>query len=66
MFLRKDATKQLVIRVDELMRKTTINAKIALIKNFGLWYNWQTEVFLHNLSKNSNLYKERIRNDWGK
>ena len=32
MFLRKDATKHLVIRVDELKRKTTIYAKIALIK----------------------------------
>ncbi|MEH7504920.1 hypothetical protein V7152_23405, partial [Neobacillus drentensis] len=29
MFLRKDATKYLVIRVDELIRKTTIYAKIA-------------------------------------
>ncbi|WP_335385635.1 hypothetical protein [Neobacillus drentensis] len=30
MFLRKDATKHLVIRVDELIRKTTIYAKIAI------------------------------------
>ncbi|WP_335384981.1 hypothetical protein [Neobacillus drentensis] len=29
MFLRKDATKHLVIRVDKLIRKTTIYAKIA-------------------------------------
>ncbi|WP_335381685.1 hypothetical protein [Neobacillus drentensis] len=29
MFLRKDATKHLVIRFDELIRKTTIYAKIA-------------------------------------
>ncbi|WP_335385965.1 hypothetical protein [Neobacillus drentensis] len=33
MFLRKDATKHLVIRGDELIRKTTIYAKIALKKN---------------------------------
>ncbi len=33
MFLRKDATKHLVIRVDELIRKTTIYAKIAIIKD---------------------------------
>jgi hypothetical protein len=32
MFLRKDATKHIVLRVDELIRKTTIYAKIALIK----------------------------------
>ncbi|WP_335381119.1 hypothetical protein [Neobacillus drentensis] len=32
MFLRKDATKYLVIRVDDLIRKTTIYAKIALFK----------------------------------
>jgi hypothetical protein len=31
MFLRKDATKHLVIRVDVLIRKTTIYAKIAFI-----------------------------------
>ncbi|WP_335381838.1 hypothetical protein [Neobacillus drentensis] len=31
MFLRKDATKHLVMRVDELIRKTTIYAKIAII-----------------------------------
>ncbi len=33
MFLRKDATKHLVIRVDELIRKTTIYAKIAIDNN---------------------------------
>ncbi|MED3561760.1 hypothetical protein [Bacillus xiapuensis] len=33
MFLRKDATSHLVIRVEELLRKTTIYAKIALTKN---------------------------------
>ncbi|WP_335381989.1 hypothetical protein [Neobacillus drentensis] len=32
MFLRKDATKHLVIRVDKVIRKTTIYAKIALSK----------------------------------
>jgi hypothetical protein len=32
MFLRKDATKHLVKRVDKLIRKTTIYAKIALLK----------------------------------
>ena len=32
MFLRKDATKHQVIRVDKHIRKTTIYAKIALIK----------------------------------
>jgi hypothetical protein len=31
MFLRKDATKLQVIRVDEIIRKTTIYAKIALL-----------------------------------
>ncbi|WP_335382273.1 hypothetical protein [Neobacillus drentensis] len=36
MFLRKDATKHLVIRVDELIRKTTIYAKIAFINSFLL------------------------------
>ncbi|WP_335380449.1 hypothetical protein [Neobacillus drentensis] len=36
MFLRKDATKHLVIRVDEFIRKTTIYAKIAFIKR-GEW-----------------------------
>ncbi|WP_335382598.1 hypothetical protein [Neobacillus drentensis] len=36
MFLRKDATKYLVIRVDELIRKTTIYAKIAFLNyNIG-------------------------------
>jgi hypothetical protein len=29
MFFRKDATKHLVMRVDDLIRKTTIYAKIA-------------------------------------
>ncbi|WP_335386806.1 hypothetical protein [Neobacillus drentensis] len=38
MFLRKDATKHLVIRDDELIRKTTIYAKIAYI-------NWNGSVF---------------------
>jgi hypothetical protein len=32
MFLRKDATKHKVIRVDELIRKTTFYAKIAFVK----------------------------------
>ncbi|MEH7504857.1 hypothetical protein V7152_23080, partial [Neobacillus drentensis] len=32
MFLRKDATKHLVLRVDKLIRKTTIYAKIAFYK----------------------------------
>jgi hypothetical protein len=31
MFLRKDATKHIVLRVDVLIRKTTIYAKIAFI-----------------------------------
>ncbi|WP_335387133.1 hypothetical protein [Neobacillus drentensis] len=34
MFLRKDATKHLVLRVDELIRKTTIYAKIAFFNYF--------------------------------
>ncbi len=42
MFLRKDAKKYLDIRVDELIRKTTIYAKIALINNnkksTGAWH----------------------------
>ena len=33
MFLRKDGTKYLVIRVYKLIRKTTIYAKIAFSKN---------------------------------
>jgi hypothetical protein len=32
-FLRKDATKHIDIRGDELIRETTIYAKIALLKN---------------------------------
>jgi hypothetical protein len=32
MCLRKDATEHLVIRVDKLLRKTTIFAKIAFLK----------------------------------
>ncbi|WP_335383832.1 hypothetical protein [Neobacillus drentensis] len=39
MFLRKDATKYLVIQVYELIRKTTIYAKIAFIKE-GLFPYW--------------------------
>ncbi|OIK16010.1 hypothetical protein BIV60_06900 [Bacillus sp. MUM 116] len=35
MFLRKDATKHFVIRVDELIRKTTIYAKIVFEKGVG-------------------------------
>ncbi|WP_410890578.1 hypothetical protein [Neobacillus sp. 204] len=31
MFLRKDATKHIVVRVDELIRKTAINAKLAFV-----------------------------------
>ncbi len=37
MFLRKDATKHLVIRVDELIRKTTIYAKIAFSKEMAVF-----------------------------
>jgi hypothetical protein len=32
-FLRKDATKDVVIRVEDIIRKTTIYAKIAFYKN---------------------------------
>ncbi|WP_335385094.1 hypothetical protein [Neobacillus drentensis] len=50
MFLRKDATKHLVIRVDELIRKTTIYAKIAFYKQkVRILWKWQIRLSLHLL-----------------
>ena len=49
MFLRKDATKHLVIRVDELLRKTTFYAKIAF--SYQILINLDRELPIPHRSK---------------